>query len=146
VHIVPFGEVAAVTNMTRDYGYALIDVGVAYQENTDHVLEVIKEVDKEARRDEALAERLVGELEVMGVHALDASAVTLRVRIKTLAGHQWAVRREYFRRIKIEFDRVGIEIPFPHMTVYFGEMRGGRTPPAHLRIDAGDIKSVEGGT
>jgi moderate conductance mechanosensitive channel len=143
VHIVPFGEVAAVTNMTRDFGYALIDVGVAYQENTDHVLDVIREVDKEARQDEALAERLVGDLEVMGVHALDASAVTLRVRIKTLAGYQWGVRREYFRRIKLKFDQVGIEIPFPHMTVYFGEIRGGNTPPAHLRIDAGDIEVGE---
>ena len=139
VHIVPFGEVATVTNMTRDFGYAVIDVGVAYQENTDHVLEVIREVDKEAREDETLAEHLVGDLEVFGVHALDASQVTLRVRVKTLAGYQWGVRREYFRRIKLRFDRDGIEIPFPHMTVYFGEVRGGKTPPAHLRIDTGEL-------
>jgi small conductance mechanosensitive channel len=136
---VPFGEVATVTNMTRDFGYAVIDVGVAYQENTDHVLEVIREVDKEAREDETLAEQLVGDLEVFGVHALDASQVTLRVRVKTLAGYQWGVRREYFRRIKLRFDRDGIEIPFPHMTVYFGEVRGGQTPPAHLRIDTGEL-------
>lgn len=146
VHIVPFGEVTSVTNMTRDYGYAVIDVGVAYQENTDHVLEVIKQVDKEAREDEMLAERMVGELEVFGVHSLDDSSVTVRVRIKTLAGYQWGIRREYFRRIKMKFDEVGIEIPFPHMTVYFGEIRAGHTPPAHLRIDAGDMKPVGGGT
>ena len=146
VHTVPFGEVTSVTNMTRDYGYAVIDVGVAYQENTDHVLEVIKDVDKEAREDEVLAERMVGDLEVFGVHSLDDSAVTVRVRIKTLAGYQWGIRREYFRRIKMKFDEVGIEIPFPHTTVYFGETKSGHTPPAHLRIDAGDMKPAEGGT
>jgi len=144
LHTVPFGEVTAVTNMTRDFGYAMIDVGVAYQENTDRVLEVIREVDREAREDPAFAERLIGELEVLGVHSLDSSQVTLRVRVKTLAGYQWGVRREYFRRIKLRFDKDGIEIPFPHMTVYFGEVRGGVTPPAHLRIDTGDLSDVTG--
>ena len=138
VHTVPFGEITALTNMMRDFGYAMIDVGVAYQENTDRVIEVIREVDAEARRDEAFAGGLVGDLEVMGVNELGDSAVTVRVRIKTLAGYQWGVRREYLRQIKLKFDEVGIEIPFPHMTVYFGEIRGGDTSPAHVRIDAED--------
>ncbi len=138
VHTVPFGEVTAVTNMTRDYGYAVIDIGVAYQENTDHVLDVIKDVDRVAREDEAFAEHLIGDLEVFGVNSLDDSAVTLRVRVKTVAGYQWGVRREYLRRIKLRFDKEGIEIPFPHMSLYFGEVRNGRTPPAHVRIDAED--------
>lgn len=140
VHTVPFGEVTAVTNMTRDYGYAVIDVGVAYQENTDHVLDVIKDVDRIAREDTEFAEHLSGDLEVFGVNSLDDSAVTLRVRIKTLAGYQWGVRREYLRRIKLRFDKEGIEIPFPHMSLYFGEIRKGRTPPAHVRIDAEDTQ------
>ena len=139
VHIVPFGEVAAVTNMTRDYGYAVIDVGVAYQENTDHVMEVIKEVDKEARQDETLAEHMVGELEVFGVQSLDASSVTLRVRIKTLAGYQWGVRREYFRRIKIKFDQGRHRNSIPAHDGLFWRDPGRGTPPAHLRIDSGDI-------
>ena len=140
VHTVPFGEVTAVTNMTRDYGYAVIDVGVAYQENTDHVLDVIKDVDRVAREDTEFAEHLIGDLEVFGVNSLDDSAVTLRVRIKTVAGYQWGVRREYLRRIKLRFDKEGIEIPFPHMSLYFGEVRKGRTPPAHVRIDAEDTE------
>lgn len=138
VHTIPFGEISALTNMMRDFGYAMIDVGVAYQENTDRVIAVIREVDAEARKDEEFAGRLAGDLEVMGVHELGDSSVTVRVRVKTLAGFQWGVRREYLRQIKLKFDEVGIEIPFPHMTVYFGEIRGGNTAPAHVRIDAED--------
>ena len=138
VHTVPFGEIAALTNMMRDFGYAVIDVGIAYQENTDKVIKVIRQVDEEARKDGDLAERLSGELEVMGVNALGDSSVTIRVRIKTLAGYQWGVRRDYLRLIKLRFDEVGIEIPFPHMTLYFGELKEGRTPPAIVRIDAHD--------
>ena len=138
VHTVPFGEISMVTNMMRDYGYAVIDIGIAYQENTDRVLGVLREVDAEARKDPELAARLTGELETLGVNALGDSAVTLRVRIRTLAGYQWGVRRDYLRLIKLRFDEEGIEIPFPHMTVYFGEMRGGRTSPAIVRLDAQD--------
>ncbi len=140
VHTVPFGEITALTNMMRDFGYAVIDVGVAYKENTDDVLEVLKQVDAEARQDPELAERLIEEMQIMGVTELGDSAVTLRVRVKTVAGYQWGVRREYLRRIKLKFDEVGIEIPFPHMTVWFGEMKGNVPPPvAHVRIDAETI-------
>ena len=138
VHTVPFGEIATLTNMMRDFGYAVIDVGIAYQENTDRVIEVVRAVDAEARGNPDLAERLSGELEVMGVNALGDSSVTVRVRIRTRAGCQWGVRREYLRLIKLRFDEAGIEIPFPHVTVYFGEMRGGTTAPAIVRLDAGD--------
>ena len=80
----------------------------------------------------------------MGVNALGDSAVTLRVRVRTIAGFQWGVRREYLRRIKLRFDEVGIEIPFPHMTVWFGEMKGNVPPPvAHVRIDTGTIAQSE---
>ena len=138
VHTVPFGDISSVTNMMRGHGYAVIDVGVAYQENTDKVIGVVRRVDQEARGDPDLAQRLTGELEVLGVNALGDSSVTLRFRVRTRAGFQWGVRREYLRLLKLEFDRAGIEIPYPHMTVYFGEIRGGRTSPAHVRIDTGE--------
>ncbi len=144
VHTVPFGEIATLTNMMRDFGYAVIDIGVAYRENTDKVIEVIREVDAEARGNPDLAERLSGDLEVLGVNALGDSSVTVRVRIKTPAGFQWGVRREYLRLIKLRFDEAGIEIPFPHMTVYFGEIRGGTTAPAIVRLDAGDPEPASG--
>ena len=138
IHTIPFGQISAVTNMMRDFGYAVIDVGIAYQENTDRVIEALREIDAEARRDPEIAECLSGDLEVLGVNALGDSSVTVRVRVRTLPGYQWGVRRNYLRLIKLRFDELGIEIPFPHMTVYFGEIRGGRTAPAMVRIDAAD--------
>ena len=136
VHTIPFGDISSVTNMMRDFGYAVIDIGVAYQENTDKVIDVVRRIDEEARSDDTLNEHLAGDLEVLGVNDLGDSAVTLRFRIRTLAGYQWGVRREYLRRLKLGFDEAGIEIPYPHMTVYFGEVRGGRTSPAYVRLDA----------
>ncbi|MDE0240193.1 MAG: mechanosensitive ion channel [bacterium] len=136
VHTIPFGDISSVTNMMRDFGYAVIDIGVAYQENTDKVIDVVRRIDEEARSDDTLNERLAGDLEVLGVNDLGDSSVTLRFRIRTLAGYQWGVRREYLRRLKLGFDEAGIEIPYPHMTVYFGEVRGGRTSPAYVRLDS----------
>ena len=136
VHTIPFGDISSVTNMMRDFGYAVIDIGVAYQENTDKVIDVVRRIDEQARSDDTLNERLAGDLEVLGVNDLGDSAVTLRFRIRTLAGYQWGVRREYLRRLKLGFDEAGIEIPYPHMTVYFGEIRGGQTSPAYVRLDA----------
>ena len=136
VHTIPFGDISSVTNMMRDFGYAVIDIGVAYQENTDKVIDVVRRIDEEARADDTLNERLAGDLEVLGVNDLGDSSVTLRFRIRTLAGYQWGVRREYLRRLKLGFDEAGIEIPYPHMTLYFGEVRGGRTSPAYVRLDS----------
>ncbi len=139
LHTVPFGQIGTLTNMMRDHGYAVIDVGVAYQENTDRVIAALREVDRQARQDPELAQRLAGELEVLGVNELGDSSVTVRVRVPTLAGYQWGVRRDYLRLVKLHFDAVGIEIPFPHVTVYFGELRGGATAPAILRLETGSL-------
>ena len=62
------------------------------------------------------------------------SSVVIRSRLKTQPGAQWRVKREFNRRVKIRFDEEGIEIPFPHTTIYFGEDREGNAPPAHVRI------------
>jgi small conductance mechanosensitive channel len=71
---------------------------------------------------------------VAGVTALADSSVNIRVVIKTTPGNQWAVGRAYNRLVKIYFDKAGIEIPFPHTTLYFGEDRDGNAPPANVRM------------
>lgn len=121
VHFVPNGQISSVCNMTMDFGYALMEIGIAYKEDVDKAWQIIQKVGDEMAEDEAYKHNILEPMLVMGVHALADSAVIIRARFKTIAGEQWAVRREYHRRIKAAFDHVGIEIPFPHMTIYKGE-------------------------
>ena len=120
LHTVPFGDVTTVENFTKDFSYAVLDIGVGYGEDTDVVSAVLAEIGAEILVDEAFKERILEPLEIMGVHELGDSAVVIRGRIKTKPMLQWGVRREFYRRIKKRFDALGIEIPFPHQTVYFG--------------------------
>ncbi len=121
VHIVPFGEVQTVLNMTKDFAYALIEAGVAYKEDVDEVIAVLKEIGDGMREDEEFGPMIMAPLEVMGLDSFGDSSVNIRVRMKTRPIKQWSVRREYHRRMKRAFDERGIEIPFPHRTVLFPE-------------------------
>jgi small conductance mechanosensitive channel len=120
VHYVPNGLITTVTNMSRDFGYAVMDVGVAYRENLTQVFEVMREVAQEMRQDAAFGPRIVEPLEIAGVENLADSSVVVRCRLKTRVLEQWPVRREYLRRVKAAFDARGIEIPYPHLTVHTG--------------------------
>lgn len=121
VHFVPNGQISAVCNMTMDFGYALMEIGIAYKEDVEKAWQVIQKVGDDMAADEAYKAKILEPMLVMGVHALADSAVIIRARYKTVAGEQWGIRREYHRRIKAAFDKVGIEIPFPHMTIYKGD-------------------------
>lgn len=121
LHIFPNGTITTLSNMTHGYSYYVFDVGVAYKEDTDHVVEVLKGIAAQMRKEEPYKLSILEPLEVLGVDKFADSAVIVKVRIKTLPIKQWEVGREMNRRIKKEFDRLGIEIPFPHTSVYFGE-------------------------
>ncbi|MFW6369296.1 MAG: mechanosensitive ion channel family protein, partial [Myxococcota bacterium] len=121
--------VTTLSNMTRDWSAYVFEVGVAYKERTDQVVEVIGEVLADLQNDPELGPAIL-EHEIMGVEALADSAVVVKGRIKTKPIRQWAVGREFLRRIKIVFDEKGIEIPFPHQTLYFGEA----SPPFDVRM------------
>jgi small conductance mechanosensitive channel len=135
VHVVPFGDIAKVTNMNREFGYALMDIGVAYRENVDDVIEVLKEIGADIREDETFGPLILEDMEVFGLNNLGDSAVEIRVRLKTKPLRQWGVRREFLRRTKKRFDELGIEIPFPHQTLYFGVDKEGKAPPARVRLE-----------
>lgn len=128
VHIVPNGEIKVVTNMTKQYAWSVIDVGISYKENVDRVMELMKEVGDELRADRTFGPLILEPMEMLGVEALAESQVTLRCRFKTPPIRQWDVAREYRLRLKKAFDREGIEIPFPHRTVYIGRGRQGTLP------------------
>lgn len=138
VHFVPNGMITTVVNMSRGFAQAVMDIGVAYRENTDSVMAVMREVGREMRADPAFAPRLLDELEIAGVERWDDSAVVIRCRFKCVALEQWTVRREYLRRLKHAFDARGIEIPFPHLTLYAGQDAQGRAPALPLRMVRGD--------
>ncbi|MCC7327642.1 MAG: mechanosensitive ion channel family protein [Burkholderiales bacterium] len=133
VHFVPNNLITTVTNMSRSFAQAVIDVGVAYREDTDAAVEVMREVGREMRADPALEKRILADLEIAGVDRWDDSAVILRCRFKVPPAEQWGVRREFLRRLKKAFDAQGIEIPYPHLTIYAGVDRAGNAPPFRLR-------------
>lgn len=117
---IPNGEIKTVQNFTKDFSRAVLNIGVAYKENVDHVMEVIKEIGVEMRKDEKFGKLITDDLEMLGVDDFAESQVTIKFRIQTLPIKQWEVAREFRRRIKNKFDELGIEIPFPHRTLYLG--------------------------
>lgn len=121
VHIFPNGSVNTLSNLTKVWSAYVIDVGVAYKEDTDRVVEVMRDVAESMRQDQAFAAKILEPIEIFGVDNFGESEVTIKARLKTLPIEQWTVGREYRRRLKKAFDAQGIEIPFPHRSLYMGD-------------------------
>lgn len=134
VIIVPFSEVSTVKNMTKDFSFALFEIGIAYREDVDYVIEVVTTLSEELRREEDFSWRITAPIEILGLDRFADSAVIIKARIKTRPIQQWTVMREFNRRMKRRFDDLGIEIPFPHQTIYFGADRAGQAPPVHIAV------------
>ena len=124
VHIFPNGAINSLSNMTKEWSAFVLDMGVAYNEDTDRVVEVMKMIGEELRQDRQFGPMMIEPIEVVGVENFADSAVTVRARIKTKPLEQWNIGREYRRRLKKAFDAQGIEIPFPHRTFSLGEATG----------------------
>lgn len=135
VHYIPNGLIDVVTNMTRDFSRFVFDIGVSYFENVDEVTGVLRKIDQELRSDPAFAGDILEPLEVLGLDRFADSALIIRARITTRPGRQWAVAREFNRRLKIAFDRQGISIPFPHLTMFVGQDKSGKSKPLSVRIE-----------
>ncbi len=133
VHIFPNGGITTLSNMTKDWSAFVLDMGVAYREDTDRVVEVMRSVGEELRHDQALGALIIEPIEIVGVENFADSAVTIRARIKTKPAEQWKVGREYRRRLKKAFDAQRIEIPFPMRTLLMGEDH----PPLKVEVIAG---------
>ena len=121
VHVFQNGKVNTLSNMTKNWSGMVFDIGVAYKEDTDKVAEVIQQVAEELRADPDFRDKILEPIEIFGVDGFGDSAVIMKARFKTVPIEQWAVGREYRRRLKKAFDEQGIEIPFPHRTIYWGE-------------------------
>ncbi len=128
VHIIPNGSMDVVTNMTKRYSRFVLDIGVAYKEDVDEVMALLKEIGDELQADPEFGGKIIEPLQVLGVQDFADSAVVIRSLFTTKPMEQWGIGREFRRRIKNTFDAKGIEIPFPHQTIYLGEAEpaGGR--------------------
>ncbi len=135
VHVIPNSSFDMVTNFTKDYSRYLLDVGVAYREDVDTVISTLREIDEEMRHDPEYGRDMLGPLEVLGVDRFEDSAVIIRARLTTRPIQQWRVGREFNRRMKKVFDERGIEIPFPHRTLYWGVPKEKSQPPIHVAME-----------
>ena len=121
VHVFPNGTINTLANLTQEWSAYVFDIGVAYKEDVDRVMALMKEVGEEMREDSYFGPLLIDEIEIFGVDDFADSAVVIKGRLRTKPIKQWEVGREYRRRLKKAFDREQIEIPFPHRSIYFGE-------------------------
>lgn len=121
VHVFPNGTINTLSNMTREWSAFVLDIGVAYKEDTDRVMDIMRQVGTDLHQDKKFGPLMQGEVEIFGVDKFADSAVMIKGRIRTLPIKQWDVGREYLRRLKKAFDAASVEIPFPHRSVYFGE-------------------------
>ncbi|UJF23854.1 mechanosensitive ion channel [Suttonella sp. R2A3] len=140
-HIIPFSNVTTVSNYMRGYGCHVGEYGIGYGDDIDLAVEQLEAAFEELAQGEH-KRKILEPLNVAGVVALADSSVNIRVVIKTTPGDQWAVGRAYNRLVKIYFDRAGIEIPFPHTTLYFGMQKSGDTPAANIRMLHNDVKPL----
>ncbi|MFO7864902.1 MAG: mechanosensitive ion channel family protein [Salinivirgaceae bacterium] len=121
VHIFQNGKINSLSNMTKEWSAIVVEIGVAYKEDADVVMAIMKEVAEGLEKDEEFGPKIKEEIEIFGIDKFLDSAVLFKARIKTFPIEQWGVAREYRRRIKRVFDERNIEIPFPHTTVYWGQ-------------------------
>jgi len=118
VHVVPNGEIRVVSNMTKEWSRAVLEIGVGYGEDPDRVIAVLEDIAAEVYEDPVFRAVLLEKPTVPGVEAFADSAITIRMMAKTVPLKQWDVAREIRRRIKHRFDAEGIEIPFPQRTIW----------------------------
>ena len=122
VYIIPNGVIDVVSNFTKDWSRALVEIGVAYKEDVDHVISVLEEVGESLRADPAWKDFILEPMTVQGLDSFGDSSVNIRMFFKTVPLKQWDVGREFNRRVKKAFDEKGIEIPF-RMLLFTWERR-----------------------
>lgn len=118
VHFIPNGTIASVSNETHGWSRAILEVGVAYKENVDQVMSVLTDLSRELRSDPMLSPMILEDATPPAVESLGESAVVIKFSLKTKPNQQGNIKRELLRRIKNRFDELGIELPFPHRTLY----------------------------
>jgi small conductance mechanosensitive channel len=111
VHIIPFSSVLTVVNMTKEYAYAMFDIRISYEDDADAAFGAIQQTARHMQQDETFAPMILAPIEVLGIDGFGDLGVLLKSRMKTRPGKQWAVQREFYRRVKLDLANAGIEMP-----------------------------------
>jgi small conductance mechanosensitive channel len=120
MHIVPNGKIELASNMARDWARINLDISVSYNENLDKVIQVINAICQQLKDDSDWGSDLLTTPKVERVNNLGDSGIDIKILGDTKPGRQWALTGELRKRLKGRFDEEGIEIPWPHTKVYFG--------------------------
>ncbi len=140
VHFIPNGEIKVVSNMTHGWSRAMFDIGIAYKEDVDRVMDVLMTLAEEMRSEPAWRHIILEKPRMLGVDALADSAVMIKFYVKTKPLKQWDVKRELLRRIKNRFDELGIEIPFPHRTIFHRYEQSTMTGSSEIEVIERELK------
>ncbi|QGY44388.1 mechanosensitive ion channel [Maribellus comscasis] len=139
VHIFQNGKINTVSNMTKDWSAMVFDIGVAYKEDLNKVMKLMKQVADGMMEEDAYKNNILEPMEIFGLDSFGDSALVVKGRIKTKPIQQWTIGREYRKRLKETFDEHRIEIPFPHQTIYWGE----EIEPLKLTMEKAEDKAKE---
>jgi len=113
VHVFPNGAITTLANRSKDFSYYVINVALPYNEDTDRVAGIIRQVGEDLRRDDRYGPFILDSLDILGVDAYSDWAMQFKIRIKTMPQKQWEVGRELRRRIRIALDEAGVRVPYP---------------------------------
>ena len=121
VHTVPNGEIKIVSNLSKEWSRSVLDLGISYREDIDQVIDLLSQIGKELENEEPYKSAILEPLQILGVEKFGESQLVIRMMVKTIPLKQWEVGRELRRRIKNRFDEKGIQIPYPHRVLLWGE-------------------------
>ena len=121
VHTVPNGEIKVVSNLSKEWSRAVVDIGISYRDDVDHIIDLLGQIGRELAGEEPYQSAILESPQILGVERFGESQLVIRMIVKTMPLKQWEVGRELRRRIKNRFDEKGIQIPSSHRILFLGE-------------------------
>ena len=118
VHHIPHGEIKKVSNFTKDFSRINLDIGISYNSDLEHVIKVVNQIGNELAEDPNWKEFIIKPPLFLRVNEFADSAIIIKILGEIVSVKQWEIAGELRKRIKIAFDKEGIEIPFPQMVIH----------------------------